>query len=139
MKTNKDFSYLSAVLLIVCMSSVFTSCSKDDDNPSLSFTKEIISGKWRITNISNTNGHNTWWPSAGDEMEFKYDGTCTSWFSMEDAYKIEGGRIHTYYGKTNEPMFVYTLLSENGATLSVRMDGTLDDNGTCTLTLQKVN
>ena len=72
-------------------------------------------------------------------MEFKYDGTCTSWFSMEDAYKIEGGRIHTYYGKTNEPMFVYTLLSENGATLSVRMDGTLDDNGTCTLTLQKVN
>lgn len=139
MKTNKFFSYLSAVLLIVCMSSVFTSCSKDDDNPSLSFTKEIISGKWRITNISNTNGHNTWWPSAGDEMEFKYDGTCTGWFSMEDAYKIEGGRIHTYYGETNEPMFVYTLLSENGTTLSVRMDGTLDDNGTCTLTLQKVN
>ena len=32
MKTNKYFSYLSAVLLIVCMSSVFTSCSKDDVN-----------------------------------------------------------------------------------------------------------
>ena len=128
-----------AICVTISLVCGLSSCSKDDDNPPLSFTKEIITGKWRITNISDTKGHNTWWPSAGDEMEFNYDGTCTGWFSMEDAYKIEGGRIHTYYGETNEPMFVYTLLSQNGTTLSVRMNGTLDDNGTCTLTLQKVN
>jgi len=70
---------------------------------------------------------------------FKSDGTCNGWFSMEDAYKIEGGRVKTYYARTSEPMFAYTLLSQNGTTLSVKMDGTLDDKSTCTLTLQKVN
>lgn len=133
------YSYLVAVLMIAFVSISFTACSSDDDDePSLSFTKEIIVGKWRITNIAGNNEHSNWL-SVGREAEFKSDGTCKGWFSMEDAYKIEGGRIKTYYARTLEPMFVYTLLSQNGSTLSVRMDGTLDDNSTCTLTLQKVN
>ena len=139
MEMKKYFSYLTAVLMIAMVSIGFTACSSDDDDePSLSFTKEIIVGKWKITNISGNNEHGSWL-SVGSEAEFKSDGTCKGWFSMEDAYKIEGGRIKTYYARTSEPMFVYTLLSQNGATLSVRMDGTLDDNSTCTLTLQKVN
>ena len=139
MEMKKYFSYLAAVLMIALVSVSFTACSSDDDDePSLSFTKEIIVGKWKITNISGNNEHGSWL-SVGSEAEFKSDGTCKGWFSMEDAYKIEGGRIKTYYARTSEPMFVYTLLSQNGATLSVRMDGTLDDNSTCTLTLQKVN
>lgn len=136
---KKYFSYLTAVLMIALVSIGFTACSSDDDDePSLSFTKEIIVGKWKITNIAGNNEHSNWL-SVGSEAEFKSDGTCKGWFSMEDAYKIEGGRIKTYYARTNEPMFVYTLLSQNGATFSVKMDGTLDDNSTCTLTLQKLN
>lgn len=136
---KKLFSYLTAVLMIALVSVGMTACSSDDDDePSLSFTKEIIVGKWKITNISGNNEHGSWL-SVGSEAEFKSDGTCKGWFSMEDAYKIEGGRIKTYYARTSEPMFVYTLLSQNGTTLSVRMDGTLDDKSTCNLTLQKVN
>ena len=127
-----------AVLMIALLSVSFTACSSDDDAPSLSFTKEIIVGKWKITNISGNNEHSNWL-SVGSEAEFKADGICKGWFSMEDAYKIEGGYVKTYYAKTSEPMFVYTLLSQNGMTLSVRMDGTLDDNSSCTLTLLKVN
>jgi len=136
---KKYYSYLVAVLMIAFVSVSFMACSSDDDDePSLSFTKEIIVGKWRITNIAGNNEHSNWL-LVGSEAEFKSDGTCKGWFLMEDAYKIEGGRIKTCYARTSEPMFVYTLLSQNGTTLSVRMDGTLDDNSTCTLTLQKVN
>ncbi|MBR5697994.1 MAG: hypothetical protein IKX44_05150 [Prevotella sp.] len=136
---KKFFSYLTAILMIALVSMGFTACSSDDDDESsLSFTKEIIVGKWKITNIAGNNEHGNWL-FVGSEAEFKSDGTCKGWFSMEDAYKIEGGRIKTYNARTSEPMFVYTLLSQNGATLSVKMDGTLDDNSTCTLTLKKVN
>lgn len=131
--------YLLTVLTIALVSIGFTACSSDDGvESSLSFTKEIIVGKWKITNIAGNNEHSSWL-IVGKEAEFKSDGTCNGWFSMEDTYKIESGRIKTYYAKTSEPLFVYTLLSNNGTTLSVRMDGTLDDKSTCTLTLQKVN
>ena len=136
---KKYFLYLMAVLMIALVSVSFTACSNDDDDePSLSFTKEIIVGRWKITNIAGNNEHGNWL-LVGSEAVFKSDGTCNGWFSMEDAYKIEGGRVKTYYARTSEPMFVYTLLSQNGTTLSVKMDGTLDDKSTCTLTLQKVN
>ena len=139
MEMKKFFFYLAAVLMIALASVNFTACSNDDDDePSLSFTKEIIVGRWKITNIAGNNEHGNWL-LVGSEAVFKSDGTCNGWFSMEDAYKIEGGRVKTYYARTSEPMFVYTLLFQNGSTLSVRMDGTLDDNSTCTLTLQKVN
>ena len=133
---KKFFSYMTAVLMIATINASFTSCSSDDnDEPSLSFTKEIVVGKWKITNITGNNVRIT----VGSEAEFNNDGTCKGWFWMENAYRIEGGRIKTYYASTNEPMFVYTLLSQSGNSLSVRMDGTLDDNTSCTLTLQKIN
>ncbi len=126
------------ILFLMAMPFFFMGCSSDDDEASLSFTKEVIVGKWKITNIAGNNEHSKWL-AVGSQAEFKADGTCNGWFSMEDAYKIEGGRIKTYYARTSEPMFVYTLLSQNGTVLSVRMDGTLDDKSSCTLTLQKVN
>ena len=134
---KKNLLYLVAIMMATMLSVGFASCSSDDDNPSLSFTKEIIVGKWKISNIYDANQDIRWF-SVGDVAEFKSDGTCRGWFSMETAYKIESGRIHTYYKETDEPMFVYTLLSQNGSTLSVRMNGTLDDNSRCSMTLQKV-
>ena len=128
-----------SMIMLSVFSMTFTSCSSDDDDePSLSFMKEIIVGKWKITNISGNNEHSSWL-GVGNEAEFKADYTCKGWFAMEDVYKIEGGCVKTYYARTSEPMFVYTLLSQNGATLTVRMDGTLDDHSSCTLVLQKVN
>lgn len=134
---KKKLLNLIATMMVAILTICVASCSSDDDGPSLSFTKEIIVGKWKISNISDANQDIRWF-SVGDVAEFKSDGTCQGWFSMETAYKIESGRLRTYYKETDEPMFVYTLLSQNGSTLSVRMNGTLDDNSRCTITLQKV-
>ena len=130
---KKLYSFLSAIIVIALL----ISCSKDDDEPTLSFTKELIIGQWKITNISKNITIDGF--SIGAEAEFKADGTCIGWFNMEDAYKIKNGRIHTYYATTDEPMFIYTLLSKNGESLSVKVKGTLDDNRELTLTIQKMN
>lgn len=133
---KKYFSYLKVILMLTLASIEASSCNNDDD--SLSFTKEIIVGKWEIINITGCNEHSNWL-SVGAKAEFKNDGTCNGWFPSENVYKIVDGRIKTYYAQTNEPCFVYTLLAQNATILSVKIDGTLDDNSTCTLTLQKLN
>ena len=56
---------------------------------------------------------------------------------METAWRINSGRIETFYQPTNEPMYVYTLLSQNGDNVTIRMNGTLDDDLQATLTLTK--
>ncbi len=59
---------------------------------------------------------------------------------METAYRIENGRIFTYYAVTNEPMYIYTLLSKSGDTMSVNVNGTLDEiDQSITITMRKVN
>lgn len=124
-------------MMAILLSIGLAACGSDkDEEPSMSFTQEIIVGKWKIASISGESGHVDL--KVGVEMVFKADGTCNGWFSMEDAYKIENGRVCTYYAKSGEPMFVYTLLSQNGTMLSVRMNGTLDDKTSCTLMLQKI-
>ncbi len=135
MKT-KNYFYL-LVMLFMCLV-VNTSCGSDDEEEvASSITKDIIVGTWRITNISNTNNHGNWL-KVGKEATFKSNGSCSGWFSLETAYKIEGGKLHTYDKDYGEPMFVYTLLSQNGNTIVLQMDGTLDDDSSCTLTLLKV-
>lgn len=56
---------------------------------------------------------------------------------METAWRINSGRIETFYQPTNEPVYVYTLLSQNGDVVAIRMNGTLDDDLQVTLTLTK--
>ena len=59
---------------------------------------------------------------------------------MEDAYKILGGKIYTYYAETDEPMYIYSLISGDASNLTVRVGGTLDESDMAiTIKLQKVS
>ena len=101
----------------------------------LAFTKELITDcSWVVEDFSIAKGSNSS-IQKGKTITFKDDGSCEAFHSMENAWRITNGRIETYYKKTNEPMYVYTLLSQNAGKLTVRMNGTLDDNLEATLTL----
>ena len=103
----------------------FVSCGSDDE-PDLQFDKNTIVGTWEITEVQGTA---QWrWIVKGTTLIFNSNGTCSTGFSMEDFYIIEGGQVKTYYADTMEPMYVYELLGKNGNTLTVKMKGTLDES-----------
>lgn len=116
--------------LIIIFSLMFTalafvSCGSDDE-PDMQFDKNTIVGTWEITEVQGTA---QWrWIVKGTTLTFNSNGTCSTGFSMEDSYKIEGGQVKTYYAETMEPMYVYELLGKNGNTLTVKMKGTLDES-----------
>ena len=128
------FSRLSILALLSVL--FMASCSDDDDDPKVSFTQEKIVGTWEIKSVSNNNFN---WIKSGATAQFNSDGTCSTGFSMEDSYKIKGGKVHTFCSDNAEPMFVYTLQSENDNMITVKMDGTLDDNRSCKFTAEKIN
>lgn len=92
------------------------------------FTKEIIAGdfQWDVKSVSIKRGSSNS-IKEGKTIRFYKDGTCQAFHSMETAWRINNGRIETYYKQTEEPMYVYTLLSANTDEIIVRIDGTLDD------------
>ena len=109
---------------------VFVSCGSDDE-PDLQFDKNTIIGTWEITEVQ---GSPEWrWIVTGAMLTFNSNGTCSTGFSMEDSYKIEGGQVKTYYAETQEPMYVYELMGKNGNTLTVKMKGTLDESNLSTV------
>ena len=109
---------------------VFVSCGSDDE-PDLKFDKNTIIGTWEITEVQ---GSPEWrWIVKGTTLTFNSNGTCSTGFSMEDSYKIEGGQVKTYYAETQEPMYVYELMGKNGNTLTVKMKGTLDESNLSTV------
>lgn len=109
---------------------VFVSCGSDDE-PDLQFDKNTIIGTWEITEV---HGLPEWrWIVTGTMLTFNSNGTCSTGFSMEDSYKIEGGQVKTYYAETQEPMYVYELMGKNGNTLTVKMKGTLDESNLSTV------
>ena len=121
--------------LLIIFSLMFTalvsvSCGSDDE-PDLQFDKHNIVGTWEITAVQGTA---QWrWIVKGATLTFNSNGTCSTGFSMEDSYKIEGGQVKTYYAETMEPMYVYELLGKNGNTLTVKMKGTLDESDLSTV------
>lgn len=128
---------LGTVLLTVLLIVGFTACGDDDKGSStLQFTKETIVGSWETSGISVTRGE-SYIVRNGVVITFNNDNSCKGFHSMENAYRINQGKIETYYSKSNEPMFVYTLLSTNGNSMKVQIDGTLDDDFSCTITLSK--
>lgn len=117
---------------------VFVRESGNTSSP-LNITKEMIVGDfyWQVMDFSVRRGSGNIL-SKDAKIRFYTDGTCEGFTSMENAYRINNGRIETYYKRTNEPMFVYTLLAQDGESVSVQMDGTLDDDLMAILTLKKV-
>ena len=112
---------------------------RESTNPStiLAFTKDLITASsWVVEEFNIVKGSNSS-IQKGKSITFKNDGSCEAFHSMENAWRITNGRIETYYKQTNEPMFVYTLLSQKDGKLTVRMNGTLDNNLEATLTLAK--
>ena len=103
----------------------FVSCGSDDE-PDLQFDKNTIVGTWEITEVQGT--AQWWWIVKGTTLTFNSNGTCSTGFSMEDSYIIEGGQVKTYYSETMEPMYIYELQGKNGNTLTVKMKGTLDES-----------
>ena len=108
----------------------FVSCGSDDE-PNLQFDKNTTVGTWEITEVQGTP---EWrWIVTGTRLTFNSNGTCSTGFSMEDSYRIEGGQVKTYYAETQEPMFVYELQGKNDNTLIVKMKGTLDESNLSTV------
>ena len=85
------------------------------------FTKELIAGdfQWKVNSISIKRGASSI-ITEGKTIRFNEDGSCEGFHSMENAWRINNGRIETIY--------VYTLLSSNSDELLVRIEGTLDNN-----------
>lgn len=123
---KKLFLFFS--LMVATMALV--SCGNDDE-PNLQFDKDTIVGTWEITEVQGTS---EWrWIVTGTRLTFNSNGTCSTGFSMEDSYKIDGGQVKTYYADTQEPMYVYELQAKKGNTLTVKMKGTLDESNLSTV------
>ena len=115
---------------LVVATMALVSCGNDDE-PNLQFDKETIVGAWEITEVQGT--PEWWWITQGTALKFNSNGSCTTGFSMEDSYKIEGGQVKTYYAETQEPMYIYELQGKKGNTLTVKMKGTLDESNLSTV------
>lgn len=135
MKKLASMLLLLTAALFACV--MTTSCSSDDDDsPSMSFDTQTIVGTWEITNVENKSLPEF---QNGATITFYSDGTCIGVMDMENAYRIKDGKIFTYYSKTDEPMYVYSLLSKQDNSLTVRVNGTLDEsNVSVTIQLKKI-
>ncbi|GJG31299.1 hypothetical protein PRBRB14_21780 [Hallella multisaccharivorax DSM 17128] len=119
---------------------LLSSCGSDDNGPSdsiQSFTADNVVGSWMITEVDGDSFKSF---KKGAVLTFNSNGTCSTGFYMEDAYKIQDGKIYTYYAETDEPMYIYTLVSGDASNLTVRVGGTLDESDmSITIKLQKVS
>lgn len=138
----KKMKILSMMMLMAITLTMMVACGggDDGDDNSLPFTKDILVNAysyWDIKEITGSNSH----LRKGATARFYSDGTCNGFDSMETSYEIKGGRLYTYFAKTKEPMFVYTLLKrfvdEAHDELTVKVDGTLDDHSSCTIVMRR--
>lgn len=135
---KQQYFYLLGILfLFPCF--FFISCNNEEDTHDyISATSPDIVGTWNIKSITGNNTHSAWL-NVDNTLTFNSNGTCITSLYMENAYKIENGQIHTYYESSGEPMFIYTIEKKEGNTITVKMSGTLDDNTSLILLLQKIN
>lgn len=133
---KKSLLYFMSIIVnsVICL--CVTSCSSDDtDSSTQKFTREMITGVyWYLEDYSIERGQSGV-IEKGNYLFFNNDGTCEGFHPMENAYRINDGKIETFYKKTNEPIFVYTLLSQANGLMKVRLQGTLDDDINAVLTL----
>lgn len=104
------------------------------------FTQEMIVGDfaWNVGSVTFKRGSNSL-IKKDHTIRFYADGKCEGFHAMETAWRITAGRLETYYDKTNEPIYTYTLLSSttDGESLTVRIEGTLDNSFQATAVLNK--
>ena len=113
---------------------------ENSSSTQINITPDMIDEKyeWTVESFNITRGNNSNL-QKGKTIRFKNDGSCEAFHSMENAWRINNGRIETYYKKTNEPMYVYTLLSISDNKVTIKMNGTLDDNLEATIVFKRVS
>lgn len=140
MKQRKIWSMMMLVAMALPLMVSCGGSDGDDGDNSLSFTKEMIVTENSFWDIKNIQGNNTHF-KQGATARFYADGTCKGFDNMETSYEIKGGKLYTYYAKTKEPMYVYTLQSryvnEFNDELTVKVEGTLDNYSICTIIMRK--
>ena len=111
---------------------------ENSSSTQINITPDMIDEKyeWTVESFNITRGNNSDL-QKGKTIRFKNDGSCEAFHSMETAWRINNGRIETYYKKTNEPMYVYTLLSISDNKVTIKMNGTLDDNLEATIVFKR--
>lgn len=112
----------------------------DDSDKGLDITQDMIAGDfcWQVEDFTIVRGKMNS-IEKGKYVYFHTDGSCEVFSKMENAYRINKGKVETYYKDTNEPMFIYTLLEVTGDRVKIRMSGTLDDDLQATIILVKSN
>ena len=139
MKKNKIWSMM---LMTITITTIMVACGSDDSDSdsSMNFTKDMLVDENSYWDIKDITGNNARF-NKGDVAEFYADGTCKGFHHMETTYQIKNGRLYTYYAQTQEPMFIYTLLSKEVSgvkeELAVRVDGTLDDKSVFRIVMRK--
>lgn len=108
----------------------------DDSDKGLDITQDMIAGDfcWQVEDFTIERGK----MNSLEKEKYVYfhtDGSCEVFSNMENAYRINNGKIETYYKDKNEPMFIYTLLEVTGDKVKIRMNGTLDDDLLATIIL----
>ena len=140
----KSLNFWNCILLYAVTLSIIVSCSSDSDSDSdssddtgMPFTYDLIKGSWKI--VSSASSMSDF--STEKTAMFVDNGACLGFHTMETKYELREGKIHTSYGKNQEPMFIYTLQSVNktdkDTTLNIRVDGTLDDNSSFDIIVKK--
>ena len=114
---KKNFS-LCALVALLAVVFVTTSCSKDDETPS--FDSESILGTWEIQSMNYAIALGDWGIEVHQKLTFKGNSRCTTGIAGETSYKVEDGLIKTYNEYSETPMFIYQLVHREGNKMHVR-------------------
>lgn len=138
----KKLKIWTMMILVATITPMIVACGSDanegkDNDKGIPFTSDMIIGVWKI--VSTTSSKSEF--SNGSLARFMKNMSCTGFHSMETSCKIEDGKMYTYYSLTGEPMYVYTLqamnILNNDTTMNIRVNGTLDDQSSFNITVQK--
>lgn len=149
----KQLKIWSMMMLVVMALPMVVACGSDDDGndsgnndgTSTKFTIEIIVNKeFNLKDYDDKNSDGSYGIAGlvgikkGQHIYFFGDGSCKGFYHKEDAYRLVNGKIETYNQKTSEPCFSYTLLSNDGKYMKVRMVDISEGEYVATLTLEEV-
>ena len=114
---------LMALMMVAVVSSIVSSCSKDDDGNDFNYPKESLYGTWKISEVKmSESGSYVSWPMKATTATFNSDGTYSGsgyFGNGSGTYTAKGNTITTYV--SGKVYIVYTVLSLNGSTAELKM------------------
>ncbi|MFR8834971.1 hypothetical protein [Bacteroides nordii] len=115
------------LFLTITLSIVFTSCSKDDDEPKFNYDINTLIGTWEITEVDTGDGY-TIWILGATSATFNSDGSYVGkgyFGNGSGTYKAEGNTITCFVdGKEFLKYDVINLASNNCELKMYVEDGT---------------